>query len=118
LLKGLLGETPFTSGDVILGVEHRRVGYCDQSPFLYNNTMKANIIGHSEFDPRRYGRVVNATMLSTDFATLPRGDRTKIGSNGLALSGGQRRPVPLITLMSFGETLTTIVLSYTGLETS
>ncbi|KAK1980153.1 P-loop containing nucleoside triphosphate hydrolase protein [Colletotrichum cereale] len=95
LLKGLLGETPVTSGDVILGVKYRRIGYCDQSPFLYNNTIKANIIGHSELDPERYSQVVDATMLSTDFATLPKGDHTKIGSNGLTLSGGQRQRVAL-----------------------
>ncbi|KZL72491.1 ABC transporter [Colletotrichum tofieldiae] len=95
LLKGLLGETSIYSGDVLLGAKHRRIGYCDQSPFLYNNTIKANIIGHSELDPERYNQVVEATMLSTDFATLPKGDRTKIGSNGLTLSGGQRQRVAL-----------------------
>ncbi|OHE95615.1 hypothetical protein CORC01_09047 [Colletotrichum orchidophilum] len=70
-------------------------GYCDQSPFLYNSTIKANIIGHSGLDPERYRQVIDATMLSADFATLPKGDRTKIGSNGLTLSGGQRQRVAL-----------------------
>ncbi|KAI3544155.1 hypothetical protein CABS03_04960 [Colletotrichum abscissum] len=95
LLKGLLGEIPHYSGEAIFSVNYRRVGYCDQSPFLYNTTIKANIIGHSELDPERYRQVIDATMLSADFSTLPKGDRTKIGSNGLTLSGGQRQRVAL-----------------------
>ncbi|KAJ0162666.1 Canalicular multispecific organic anion transporter 1 [Colletotrichum tanaceti] len=95
LLKGLLGETPVSSGDVLMSVKHSRIGYCDQSPFLYNNTIKANIVGHSELDPQRYSQVIEATMLSTDFATFPKGDGTNIGSNGLTLSGGQRQRVAL-----------------------
>ncbi|KAJ0318245.1 hypothetical protein COL5a_010703 [Colletotrichum fioriniae] len=95
LLKGLLGEIPHHLGEVVFSVNHRRVGYCDQSPFLYNSTIKANIIGHSGLDPERYRQVIDATMLSADFATLPKGDRTKIGSNGLTLSGGQRQRVAL-----------------------
>ncbi|KAK2036308.1 P-loop containing nucleoside triphosphate hydrolase protein [Colletotrichum somersetense] len=158
LLKGLLGETPFTSGDVILGVEHRRVGHCDHSPFLYNNTIKANIIGHSEFEPQRYGRVVNtlkglATLRALGFIN------SDVRVNDELILNASQRPsyqlsiiqrwlqqilklmvavlasivvtlatqlrassgltgASLITLMSFGETLTTIVLSYTSLETS
>ncbi|TID01979.1 Multidrug resistance-associated protein 1 [Colletotrichum higginsianum] len=95
LLKGLLGETPVGSGDVLMSVKHSRIGYCDQSPFLYNNTIKANIVGHSQLDPQRYSQVIEATMLSTDFATFPKGDGTNIGSNGLTLSGGQRQRVAL-----------------------
>ncbi|KAK1675658.1 P-loop containing nucleoside triphosphate hydrolase protein [Colletotrichum godetiae] len=95
LLKGLLGEISFHSGNVVFNVNHRRVGYCDQSPFLYNSTIKANIIGHSGLGPERYRQVIDATMLSTDFSSLPKGDRTKIGSNGLTLSGGQRQRVAL-----------------------
>ncbi|EXF81101.1 hypothetical protein CFIO01_08197 [Colletotrichum fioriniae PJ7] len=95
LLKGLLGEIPHHLGEVVFSVNHRKVGYCDQSPFLYNSTIKANIIGHSGLDPERYRQVIDTTMLSADFATLPKGDRTKIGSNGLTLSGGQRQRVAL-----------------------
>nr|XP_036577471.1 ABC multidrug transporter [Colletotrichum truncatum]KAF6784469.1 ABC multidrug transporter [Colletotrichum truncatum] len=95
LLKALLGETTFHSGDVIFGANNRSIGYCDQSPFLYNNTVKANIIGHSAFDQERYDQVIKAAMLSADLATLPKGDGTKIGSNGVTLSGGQRQRVAL-----------------------
>ncbi|KAF9875583.1 ABC multidrug transporter [Colletotrichum karsti] len=95
LLKAFLGETSFSSGDVILGVNCRSVGYCDQSPFLYNDTVKANIIGHSPLNPERYDQVIEATMLSADLGTLPKGDDTNVGSNGVTLSGGQRQRVAL-----------------------
>ncbi|KAK1595328.1 P-loop containing nucleoside triphosphate hydrolase protein [Colletotrichum navitas] len=71
------------------------IGYYDQSPFRYNNAVKANIIDQSEFGPERYSQVVDSTMLSKCFDRLPKGDRTKIGSNGLTLSGGQRPRIAL-----------------------
>ncbi|TEA21500.1 ABC transporter FUM19 [Colletotrichum sidae] len=95
LLKALLGETSFNSGEVVFGVSSRRIGYCDQSPFLYNDTVKANIIGHSSYDRQRYDQVIDATMLSYDLSTLPKGDRTKVGSSGVTLSGGQKQRVAL-----------------------
>ncbi|KAL0930703.1 ABC transporter [Colletotrichum truncatum] len=95
LLKALLGEIPVRSGDVIVGVQYRKIGYCDQTPFLYNDTIFANIIGSSEFDPERYKEIIEATSLSTDFDTMPEGDRTMVGSNGVALSGGQQQRVAL-----------------------
>lgn len=95
LLKALLGETPIHDGRVLIEPAARRIGYCDQSPFLTNASVRDNILGYSSFDEDRYNEVVEATMLLPDLALLPQGDLTKIGSNGVSLSGGQRQRVSM-----------------------
>lgn len=95
LCKVLLGEAPVFNGQVILGPSCRRVGYCDQNPFLSNASIKQNILGFAPFDQTRYNEVIEASMLQIDLETLPQGDDTKIGSNGISLSGGQKQRVSI-----------------------
>lgn len=95
LCKVLLGEAPVFDGQVILGPASRRIGYCDQSPFLSNDSIRQNILGFAPLDLTRYDEVVEAAMLQVDLATLPQGDDTKIGSNGISLSGGQKQRVSI-----------------------
>ena len=91
LCKVLLGETPFAQGQVLVRANHRRIGYCDQVPFLSNATIRDNIVGFSEFDQQRYDEVIDASMLARDLTLLPQGDLSKVGSNGITLSGGQKQ---------------------------
>ncbi|KAK1597529.1 P-loop containing nucleoside triphosphate hydrolase protein, partial [Colletotrichum navitas] len=71
------------------------VGFCDQIPYLTNNTIYTNIIGHSTVDEAWYKTVVKAVDLETDLNKLLRGDLTPVGSNGDALSTGQKQRVAL-----------------------
>lgn len=91
--KVLLGEVPVFSGRVTAHFPSSQIGYCEQTPFLYNATFKDNIIGHFPFDQKRYDEIIEATMLNTDARLLPQGHYTKIGSNGIMLSGGQKQRV-------------------------
>ncbi|RBR06588.1 uncharacterized protein FIESC28_10983 [Fusarium coffeatum] len=95
LSKALLGEIPYRKGSVSLGTRSPHIGFCDQTAFLSNGTIRDNIIGFSPFDPERYSAVINATVLGYDFATLEQGDQTSIGSDGITLSGGQKQRVSL-----------------------
>lgn len=93
LLRGLLGETLSFKGNVYM---HRsNAAFVDQTPWIQNKTIRDNIIGVSLFEPQWYARVVNACALEADFDFLPEGDRTKVGSSGAALSGGQKLRVAL-----------------------
>ena len=87
LLKALLGEVPTLHGSVKLGAGD--VSYCDQSPFHMNGTVRESITAFSEPDDRWYRTVVEACALDEDLDNLPLGDQTRIGSKGIALSGGQ-----------------------------
>lgn len=58
-----------------------------------NQTIRDNIIGHSNLDRVLYREVVKACDLEKDLDQLAQGDSTVIGSKGLALSGGQKQRV-------------------------
>ena len=69
--------------------------YATQSPWLFNDSLKANVLfGRPSWSPRRYQRVLTACDLKKDIELLgPDGDRTVIGEQGSMLSGGQRQRV-------------------------
>ncbi|KAK1728937.1 ABC transporter [Colletotrichum acutatum] len=93
LLKGLLGELPHVTGTIALSSD--RISWCEQSPWLINDTIRKNIICFSDFDQKLYHQVLQACDLEKDLAQLPDGDETLIGSKGIALSGGQKQRVAL-----------------------
>ncbi|CAG1973904.1 unnamed protein product [Fusarium graminearum] len=93
--KALLGEVPFSSGEVIVPSTEAPIGYCEQTPFLKNGSIRDNIIWHSVYNQTRYEEVLDACLLRTDLDILPEGDATTIGSNGIMLSGGQKQRVSL-----------------------
>ena len=87
LLKALLGEVPIMSGTV--NASSGDISYCDQSPFHMNGTIRESVVAFSEFDKRWYSSVIDACALNEDLQQIPLGDQTRIGSKGIALSGGQ-----------------------------
>ncbi|KAL3424167.1 ABC transporter [Phlyctema vagabunda] len=97
LCKVLLGEVPVS--DALVSMESsfasQRVGYCDQTPYLSNVSIRENIVGFSPMNQSRYREVLEATMLLPDLSILPKGDETRIGSNGISLSGGQKQRVSM-----------------------
>ncbi|KAK6956896.1 hypothetical protein Daesc_002178 [Daldinia eschscholtzii] len=95
LCRALLGEIPYHRGTVAITGKLERVGYCNQTPFLFNGSIQENIVGYSPFDLERYAEVIDATMLGVDLETLPLKGMTNIGSNGTTLSGGQKQRVSL-----------------------
>lgn len=95
LCKVLLGEAPMAHGQVMIGPYSGKVGYGDQTPYLWNATVRENIVAFAPLDQVRYNEVIEATMLQPDLAVLPQGDNTRVGSNGITLSGGQKQRVSL-----------------------
>lgn len=116
LSKALLGEIPFSEGSVVLGARFSRIGFCDQTPFLFNGSIRDNIVGFSPFDGGRYAEVVDATCLRFDFAVLPQGDRTNVGSDGIALSGGQKQRVSLARALYLQSDLLVLDDIFRGLD--
>ncbi|RDW86484.1 uncharacterized protein DSM5745_03126 [Aspergillus mulundensis] len=93
LLQMLLGETQHAAGSVALSSSH--IGYCGQTPWLTNDTVRNNIIGSDLFDEKWYSSVVLATALDRDFKEMAHGDATVVANEGGSLSGGQKKRVAL-----------------------
>ncbi|PVH86961.1 putative ABC multidrug transporter [Cadophora sp. DSE1049] len=116
LCRALLGEVPFARGCVILG--SAKLGYCDQSPFLFNTSIKENIIGYSSFGTARYTEVIEATMLAEDLESLPLGDKTIVGNKGISLSGGQRQRISLARALYHDAEILILDDIFSGLDGS
>ncbi|KAJ7841321.1 ABC transporter [Mycena olivaceomarginata] len=84
LLQGMIGEMRRTSGYTKFGGS---VGYCPQSAWIQNATIRENICFGLPFEEEKYWKAVNDSCLQPDLEMLPNGDLTE----GISLSGGQRQ---------------------------
>ncbi|KAI9333757.1 hypothetical protein DFJ73DRAFT_799177 [Zopfochytrium polystomum] len=92
LLNALVGEMKRTKGSVTIAGS---VGYCPQTAWIQNSTLRDNILFNRPFDAARYTRTLHACALAHDLSLLPAGDQTEIGERGINLSGGQRQRVSI-----------------------
>ncbi|KAJ2065347.1 Multidrug resistance-associated protein 1 [Coemansia sp. S146] len=67
----------------------------EQSPWIMNDTMRANILFGREFDEEYYWKVIHACALTRDLDSWPDSDLTMIGERGINISGGQRARLAL-----------------------
>ncbi|KAJ2746808.1 Multidrug resistance-associated protein 1 [Coemansia sp. BCRC 34301] len=92
LLLAMCREMEMTKGS---GTVVGRIGYLEQSPWIMNNTMRANIIFGRKFDEDYFWKVVHACALTQDMESWPDKDLTLIGERGVNISGGQRARLAL-----------------------
>lgn len=89
LLRSILGETKISSGT--LATSFTRAAYCSQTPWLLNQTIRQNILGTNSYENGWYSTVLKACELEQDVQNMSDGDLSVIGSEGVRLSGGQRK---------------------------
>ncbi|TDL28197.1 ABC transporter [Rickenella mellea] len=88
LLQGIIGEMRRTAGSVKFG---GTVGYCPQSAWIQNATIRENVCFGRPFDEVRYWKAIKDSCLEPDLNLLPNGDMTEVGEKGISLSGGQKQ---------------------------
>ncbi|KAK6074134.1 ABC transporter [Seiridium cupressi] len=114
LLESILGET--VSDTRTAAHTKTTIAYCSQQPWLENGTIRSNIIGVSQFDPRWYQTVKTTCVLDQDLQTMEMGDRTVVGSKGLSLSGGQRQRIALARAIYSREQIVILDDVFSGMD--
>jgi ATP-binding cassette subfamily C (CFTR/MRP) protein 1 len=87
LLSSLLNELYLHDGSVSI---RGSIAYHQQNAWIFNSTLKNNIIFGHEFDQEKFDTVVQAASLMADVESLSHGWDTEIGEKGINLSGGQK----------------------------
>jgi ATP-binding cassette subfamily C (CFTR/MRP) protein 4 len=88
LLLALVGELPIQHGEVCRCYDE--LAYASQDPWIMDGTVMENILMDLDLDEIWYDKVIRACGLYTDFDQWRDGDQTKVGSQGVQCSGGQR----------------------------
>ncbi|RWR88757.1 ABC transporter C family member 2-like protein [Cinnamomum micranthum f. kanehirae] len=93
LISAMLGELPpMEDTSVII---RGTVAYVPQVSWIFNATVRGNILFGSSFQSTRYEKAIKVTALEHDFELLPGGDLTEIGERGVNISGGQKQRVSM-----------------------
>ncbi|KAI6703371.1 hypothetical protein NL676_012507 [Syzygium grande] len=71
------------------------VAYVPQVSWIFNATVRDNILFGSKFEAERYWKAVSVTQLEHDLDLLPGHDLTEIGERGVNISGGQKQRVSM-----------------------
>ncbi|XP_022898991.1 ABC transporter C family member 2-like isoform X2 [Olea europaea var. sylvestris] len=93
LISAMLGELPPLRDATV--VIRGTVAYVPQISWIFNATVRENILFGSCFDAERYWKVIGVTALHHDLELLPGHDLTEIGERGVNISGGQKQRVSI-----------------------
>lgn len=92
LLHAILGELELDLGTLEV---HGALSYANQESFIFEGSIRSNILFTEEFDEARYQEVVSVCGLEKDFEIFEHGDQTLVGERGISLSGGQKARINL-----------------------
>ncbi len=99
LLRTLLGLLPKQKGNIFWNSTYiaesanffipPHAAYTSQVPQLFSATLKENILMGLPEDTTNFTNALHLALLEEDIAFLPEGLNTRVGPNGVQLSGGQ-----------------------------
>mmetsp|Transcript_10817 Transcript_10817/g.14851 ORF Transcript_10817/g.14851 Transcript_10817/m.14851 type:complete len:1301 (-) Transcript_10817:41-3943(-) len=92
LIHAILSSMKRTSGEVSVS---GKVAYTSQQAWLFQGTVRENILFGEPFEEERYQQAIKCCALDRDIAQLSQGDNTMIGERGINLSGGQKQRVAI-----------------------
>ncbi|GBG83673.1 hypothetical protein CBR_g37475 [Chara braunii] len=95
LVSAMLGEIPSVPQGVDLVKIHGSVAYVSQISWIFNATVRENVLFGLPFHPQRYAEAIRVSALEEDLEQLPGGDLTEIGERGVNVSGGQKQRISI-----------------------
>ena len=72
-----------------------KIAIVTQQSWIFNGTVRDNILMGSDFDMDWYSSVIEVCALPSDLHLLEYGDMTGVGERGITLSGGQKQRISL-----------------------
>ena len=66
------------------------MGYAAQDPWLFDGTVRQNILFGNEYDDKRYNDTIQLCNMEQDIASFQDGSNEMVGDRGTTLSGGQK----------------------------
>ena len=87
LLLNLLGEETIYAQNYLTS---NSVAYYCESPWIFNSSIKDNILMGREYNPDLYNNVIKCCCLDEDIENMPNNDETIVSDRGTTLSGGQK----------------------------
>ena len=80
-----------------------KIGIANQQIYLFNDTIRYNIsISHQKDSEKKIEKLILATGLKDYFVkAFPNGINTKVGENGVMLSGGQKQIISILRMLFF-----------------
>ncbi|XP_067128893.1 ATP-binding cassette sub-family C member 4-like [Centruroides vittatus] len=91
-LMSVMGEIPVTSGKVKV---KGKIAYASQEAWIYNESIRENILFGEEYEEEKYRKVLHITALEKDISLFPKEDLTIVGERGVIMSGGQKARINL-----------------------
>ena len=92
LISAIMGEMKLQRGGLKV---NGSLALVSQQAWIFNATLRDNILMGSPMQEAWYHQVVEACALAPDLKSMAEGDMTEIGERGVTLSGGQKQRVNL-----------------------
>lgn len=97
LVNAMLGEMNVLNGKAKLCGS---AAYAPQQAWIFNATVRENIVFGNEFDEDLYNTAIDVSCLRKDIEQqFDGGDQTEIGEKGINMSGGQRQRLNIARLV-------------------
>ena len=91
-LRSIMGQIRLIKGKVAV---RGLTAYVAQDAWIFNGTVRDNIVFGYEFNSKRFYEAVSCCGLTHDLTLFPNGDLTVIGERGITISGGQKQRISI-----------------------
>lgn len=102
-----------------LDVLRKNIGYVQQEPFLFSDTLLNNIsYGVREISPEKVKEVSVIANFNKDVESFPHGYETISGERGITLSGGQKQRATLARALAIDPEILILDDSFSSVDTN